>query len=264
MTFRTTTQNSRTGNPANAFVNVPNFAQKEITPMKKLIIKLALRATLLAPLAAYGQSTTTPPSTPPSEAGPGIVDPGHPRVNEVNAREENQQDRIAQGIKNGTLSPTESANLEKGEARIEKQEANDMSKDNGHLTKQEQGQLNREENRLSGRIYRDKHDAQPGSKAPGAGPGVVDPGHPRVNEVNHREENQQDRIAQGVKSGALTPGETSRLEKGEARLQNRESKDMSKDDGHLTKQDKEQLNHEENRLSRRIHRDKHNEHEGKK
>ncbi len=236
--------------------------------MKKLIIKLALRATLLGPLAAYGQSTTTPPSTPPappSEAGPGIVDPGHPRVNEVNGREENQQDRIAQGIKNGTLSPTEAAHLEKGEARIEKQEAKDMSKDNGHLTKQEQGQLNREENRLSNHIYRDKHNEQPGSASSGAGPNAaVDPGHPRVNQVNHREENQQDRIAQGVKSGALTPGETSRLEKGEARLQNRESKDMAKDNGHLTKQNKEQLNREENRLSHRIHHDKHNEHEAKK
>ena len=233
--------------------------------MKKLIIKLALRATLLGPLAAYGQSTTTPPSTPPpSEAGPGIVDPGHPRVNEVNRREENQQDRIAQGIKNGTLSPTEAAHLEKSEARIENQEAKDMAQNNGHLTKQEQEKLSREENRLSERIYRDKHNAQPGSTTPGAGPGVVDPGHPRVNEVNHREENQQDRIAKGVKSGALTPGETSRLEKGEARLQNRESKDMAKDNGHLTKQDKEKLNHEENRLSHRIHHDKHNEHEGKK
>ena len=230
--------------------------------MKRLIIKLALRATLLGPLAAYGQSTTTPPSiqpVPASEAGPGIVDPGHPRVNEVNRREENQQDRIAQGIKNGTLSPTEAAHLEKGEARIEKQEANDMAKDNGHLTKQEQEKLNREENRLSNRIYNDKHNETPGGGS-GAGPNAKDPGHPRVNEVNHREENQQDRIAHGVKSGQLTPGETAHLEKGEARLQHREGNDMAKNNGHLTKQEQGQLNHEENRLSHRIHHDKHNGH----
>src|SRR5690348_17288450 len=53
----------------------------------------------------------------------------------------------------------------------------------------------------------------------GAGPGVVDPGHPRVNEINQREQNQQDRIANGVKGGQLTPGETQRLERGEQRLE---------------------------------------------
>jgi uncharacterized lipoprotein YajG len=37
------------------------------------------------------------------------------------------------------------------------------------------------------------------SNTSGAGPGQVDPSHPRVNEVNGRETNQQDRIANGVK-----------------------------------------------------------------
>src|SRR6185295_10941644 len=40
-------------------------------------------------------------------------------------------------------------------------------------------------------------------------------------EIKERKENQQDRIAQGVKSGQLTAGETARLEAKEARL-NRE------------------------------------------
>lgn len=92
----------------------------------------------------------------------------------------------------------------------------------------------------------------------GAGPDKVDPGHPRVNEVNARETNQQNRIANGVKSGQLTPGETSRLEKGEQRLQNNEKKDMAKDNGHLTKKDQAKLNREENHMSKRIYKDKHN------
>ena len=92
----------------------------------------------------------------------------------------------------------------------------------------------------------------------GAGPGVVDPGHPRVNEINQREQNQQDRIANGVKSGQLTPGETQRLERGEQRLENNEKKDMAKDNGHLTKQDQRQLNREANHMSKRIYKDKHN------
>jgi len=92
----------------------------------------------------------------------------------------------------------------------------------------------------------------------GAGAGKVDPGHPRVNQVNRREQNQQNRIGNGVKTGQLTPGETRRLERGEQRLQNNEKKDMAKDNGHLTKKDQHQLNRQANHMSKRIYKDKHN------
>jgi hypothetical protein len=95
-------------------------------------------------------------------------------------------------------------------------------------------------------------------KTSGAGPNKVDPAHPRVNQVNRRETHQQQRIANGVKSGQLKPGETKRLERGEQRLQNHEKKDMAKDNGHLTKHDQRQLNKEANHMSKRIYRDKHN------
>jgi hypothetical protein len=93
-----------------------------------------------------------------SGAGPGVVDPGHPRVNEVNTREQNQQDRIANGEKNGTLTPGQASRLEAQQQHIDNQEKADMAAHNGHLTKAEQRQLNREQNRASRRIYNDKHD----------------------------------------------------------------------------------------------------------
>ena len=92
----------------------------------------------------------------------------------------------------------------------------------------------------------------------GAGPGVYDPNHPRVNEVNQREQDQQNRIAQGIKSGQLTPGETSRLERQENRIQRNERRDMRRDGGHLTRADQARLNREENHVSRHIYADKHN------
>jgi len=95
------------------------------------------------------------------------------------------------------------------------------------------------------------------SNTSGAGAGKVDPGHPRVNQVNGRETNQQNRIANGIKNDKLTPGQTAHLEKGEQRLQNNEKKDMAKDNGHLTKQNQRQLNHEANNMSKRIYNDKH-------
>ena len=62
------------------------------------------------------------------------------------------------GVKSGKLTPGETANLEKGEQRIENQEKRDMAKHNGHLTKHEQRQLNGLEEKQSKKIYRDKHN----------------------------------------------------------------------------------------------------------
>ena len=101
--------------------------------------------------SAAAQSTT-------SGAGAGVDDPGHPRVNEVNAREANQQNRIANGAKDGQLSAGQAAHLERNQARIEHQEQRDMAEHNGHLTKGEQRQINREQNRQSRQVYKDKHE----------------------------------------------------------------------------------------------------------
>ncbi len=90
-------------------------------------------------------------------AGPGQYDPGHPRVNEVNGREQNQQDRIANGVKNGTMAPGQAAHVERQEQHIENQQKADMAAHNGHLTKREQRQLNKEQNHTSKEIYKDKH-----------------------------------------------------------------------------------------------------------
>jgi hypothetical protein len=91
-----------------------------------------------------------------SVAGPGQVDPGHPRVNEVNKREASQQSRIANGVKNGTLTPGQTTHLENREQHIQNQEKRDMAANGGHLTKGEQKQINREQNRTSNQIYKDK------------------------------------------------------------------------------------------------------------
>jgi hypothetical protein len=92
-----------------------------------------------------------------SGAGPGVVDPGHPRVNQVNGRESRQQGRIANGINNGSLSAKQASNLEKREASVQNREKKDMAAHNGHLTKAEQKGINRQQNRISKTIYKDKH-----------------------------------------------------------------------------------------------------------
>jgi hypothetical protein len=123
---------------------------------KHMINKLSKSLLTLALVGlAYTGSALAQTST--SGAGPGVVDPGHPRVNQVNGREANQQKRIANGINNGSLSAKQAGNLEKREARVQNREQKDMAAHNGHLTKAEQNGINRQQNRISKTIYKDKH-----------------------------------------------------------------------------------------------------------
>ena len=82
------------------------------------------------------------------------------RVTEVNRRFERQQDRISSGISSGQLTAREAGRLETREANLKAQENLFRSENNGHLTLRETAKLNREENRLSRSIYRQKHDVQ--------------------------------------------------------------------------------------------------------
>jgi hypothetical protein len=77
-------------------------------------------------------------------------------------------------------------------------------------------------------------------------------------EVDRRFEWQQDRIAQGVASGSLNPGETRKLEKQESVLHHEFHNDRVMNGGYLTGAEKAQVNQQQNRLSNEIYRHKHN------
>ena len=117
------------------------------------LLILAVGGIMLAGSASAQTNTT-------SGAGPGVVDPGHPRVNQVNRREAKQQQRIGNGVKSGKLNSQQAAHLEKREASVQNREQKDMAKHNGHLTKAEQKGINRQQNRISKSIYKDKHPKQ--------------------------------------------------------------------------------------------------------
>lgn len=118
--------------------------------LNRILLTLALGSLMVG--SAVAQSPNT------MGAGPGAYDPGHPRVNEINAREQKQQDRIAKGVRSGQLTPSETAKLEKQENKLEKHEKHDMSKHGGRLSEKDQAKLNREADRVSNDIYKDKHD----------------------------------------------------------------------------------------------------------
>src|SRR4029077_21273057 len=88
--------------------NYPSPVGVQIRMTNKItnsLLVLAVGGLMFAGSAAAQTATTN------SGAGPGVVDPGHPRVNEVNQREANQQKRIANGINNGSMNAHKTANV---------------------------------------------------------------------------------------------------------------------------------------------------------
>ena len=73
--------------------------------------------------------------------------------------------------------------------------------------------------------------------------------------IDQRQANQERRIEQGEKSGALTPKEAARLEKGEAHIQKMEDKATA--DGKVTRKERTRIEKAQDRSSRRIYREKH-------
>jgi hypothetical protein len=70
----------------------------------------------------------------------------------------NQQQRVENGVQNGSLTNREVAKLEGGQARTARKEARAGA--DGHMGAGEQARIQRTENRQSRKIYRQKHDAQ--------------------------------------------------------------------------------------------------------
>lgn len=78
----------------------------------------------------------------------------------VARRQERQQQRIGNGVKNGSLTPGETAHIEKQESRLNKEIRTDRQANGGTLNPQERHQVNQQQNGLSREIYREKHDGE--------------------------------------------------------------------------------------------------------
>jgi hypothetical protein len=75
------------------------------------------------------------------------------------ARQIRQQERIAQGVASGELTARETIRLERQEARLHRQIRRDRA-DGGGLSPAERARIEAKQDRLSRRIYVQKHDAQ--------------------------------------------------------------------------------------------------------
>lgn len=77
---------------------------------------------------------------------------------QINQRRENQQLRIAAGVRDGQLNARETSNLEHREYNLNREIRFDRSRDCGHLTNAERFRINQQQNHLSTLIYRDRHN----------------------------------------------------------------------------------------------------------
>ena len=73
-------------------------------------------------------------------------------------RNVNQQQRIQNGMQNGSLTNHEASRLEAGQARTDRKISNAAA--DGHVGAVEQGRIQRSENRQSANVYRKKHNAR--------------------------------------------------------------------------------------------------------
>ncbi len=77
----------------------------------------------------------------------------------------------------------------------------------------------------------------------------------QAGEIVDRERRQQERIGQGVQSGALTARETQQLERQQTKIEAHRKQALA--DGKMTKRERARLHREQDRASRHIYRQKH-------
>jgi hypothetical protein len=110
-------------------------------------MKFAAKATFLtAALAALilpvaGQ-TATPPAQPPTEVG---------------QRQQDQQNRINNGVQNGTLDSQQAQKLDNRSDRIGNEINKDRAANGGHLTAAEKQHINQQQNHLSHKMNKVEH-----------------------------------------------------------------------------------------------------------
>ncbi|TAJ22624.1 MAG: hypothetical protein EPO64_13320 [Nitrospirae bacterium] len=76
----------------------------------------------------------------------------------IDRREQRQEERIQDGVRSGALTPREAAKLEAEQARIRAKEQ--AMKADGVVTRGERKELQRDLDRSSRHIAREKHDKQ--------------------------------------------------------------------------------------------------------
>ncbi|MFO1085631.1 MAG: hypothetical protein U1E21_13775 [Reyranellaceae bacterium] len=183
----------------------------------------------------------------------------------IDQREANQQERIEQGRRNGSLTREEYYRLEQGQNRIENYER--RARADGVVTRQERQQLDNMLDRQGRQIYRETHDSErtgwgdrngrngrhggwtqgehngwDGSRPPG---------------IERRDARAEHRIDNGRQDGSLTQAEANRLQHQQNRIDRYEGR--ARADGNVSPGERNRINTMQNQQSRDIYNARHND-----
>lgn len=166
-------------------------------------------------------------------------------------RDRNQHKRIRDGVQDGSLTKREAGRLAGEQKRVHEM-AKDITSD-GQVTRREKAILDHAQDKASSHIAHERHDAQgaTGPTPPKRNWKTWDPG------VNRRQHTQHHRIAQGIRSGSLTPAETRQIIDMESQIRRMER--AMKSDGVLTRAERQTLHQALGDASEAIFDLKHND-----
>jgi hypothetical protein len=129
------------------------FSMTPTTKELHMKIQTLITALVLAASGAAFAQPTPAPAVPAVQVGKNsTATPG------LDQRQANQEKRIEQGVASGQLNKKETIRLEKREGKLKADKL--LAKADGKVTPQERRKLQREANRDSKAIYKQKHDRQ--------------------------------------------------------------------------------------------------------
>jgi hypothetical protein len=212
----------------------------------KVTLLSAALAAFLLPVAAQTSSTAAPSTAPATTgSGSGPTSTGPENANQINQQKTQQERRIANGLANGSLTTNEADALEKKQRELNDEERQMKAANGGQLTAADRAKLQQQQKQLSNQVYQDKHNAALRNTDPKSG-------------IGKTEQSQQEHIAQGVKSGQLTAGESTKLENEESNINAERHADLAANGDKLTQQERAQIKQQQKQVSNQIYKDKHN------
>jgi hypothetical protein len=160
-------------------------------------------------------------------------------------RDVNQDKRIEQGLQNGSLTTREAAQLQRDESKVDHLQAKALK--DGTLSDAERAKLRAAQNKTSRDINTAEHNGVNGNP--------LSASSQRMQADVQRNEQQQQRVEQGVKSGSMTNHEVAKVERNESKIDHKEY--VAGRDGHVGKHEQKSIQHADNKESRKIHHEKH-------
>ena len=160
-------------------------------------------------------------------------------------RDVNQEQRIENGLQNGSITTRENSELQREESHVDKMQARDMK--DGSMSPEEKARLTAAQNKVGHDIAQAKTNGVHGNP--------LSASSQRAQADVQRDVNQQQRINNGVRDGSLTNRQAAKLERGQSHVDAREARAGA--DGHIGAREQRGIQRADNRQSKRIYNKRH-------